>query len=191
MINGTRTLGAGSIRTNATTLSLILAGVATSGFALPAVGPQAGTGSEYPNRPVRVIVPFGVGSITDVLTRVLMPRLADNLGQSFIVDNRPGAGGNIGTDLGVKAAPDGYTLIMSSASTLAVNGFLFRNMPYDMATAFAPITQIAIARSPTCFVVSPMLPVKSVQELVAYGKAYPGKLVVRLRGRRWHHSSRR
>ena len=142
--------------------------------ALPAAAAQADAAAGYPNRPVRVIVPFGVGSITDVITRVVMPALSDSLGQSIIVDNRPGGGGNPGTEMGVKAAPDGYTLIMSSASTLAVNGFLFRNMPYDMATAFAPITQINSVTN--VLVVSPSLPVKSVQELIAYGKANPGKL---------------
>ena len=140
---------------------------------LPAA--QAGeTTGDYPSRPIRVIVPFGAGSITDVLTRTTMPKLGEALHTTIIVDNRPGGGGNPGTDLGVKAAPDGYTLIMSSASTLAVNGFLFRNMPYDMATAFAPITQVASVTN--VLVVSPVLPVKSVQELIAYGKANPGKL---------------
>ena len=129
---------------------------------------------KYPNRPIRVIVPFGVGSVTDVITRVVMPPLSEALGESIIVDNRPGGGGNPGTNMGVKAAADGYTLVMSSASTLAVNGFLFSNMPYDMATAFAPITQINSVTN--VLVVSPALPVKSVTELINFGKSNPGKL---------------
>lgn len=128
----------------------------------------------YPSRPIRVIVPFGSGSITDVLTRTIMPKVSEALGQPVVVDNRPGAGGNIGTDLAVKATPDGYTLTLGAASTLAINGFLFRNMPYDVATAFAPITQIASVTN--VLVVTPALPVKSVRELIAYGKANPGKL---------------
>jgi tripartite-type tricarboxylate transporter receptor subunit TctC len=128
----------------------------------------------YPSRPVRVIVPFGVGSVTDIITRVVMPGLSDALGQPVIVDNRPGGGGNPGTDMGVRAIPDGHTLIMSSASTLAVNGFLFRSMPYDMATAFSPITQINSVTN--VLVVSPKFPATNVQELIAYAKANPGKL---------------
>jgi tripartite-type tricarboxylate transporter receptor subunit TctC len=155
-------------------LTLALAGFPGHSPLAAAAQINGDAAGDYPSRPIRVIVPFGVGSITDVLTRVVMPKLSENLGQTIIVDNRPGAGGNIGTDAGVKAIPDGYTLIMSSASTLAVNGFLFRNMPYDMATAFAPITQIATVTN--VLVVSPTLAVKSVQELIAYGKANPGKL---------------
>jgi tripartite-type tricarboxylate transporter receptor subunit TctC len=135
---------------------------------------QALAQGTYPNRPIRVIVPFGTGSVTDVIARVTMPALSDALGQPILVDNRPGGGGNPGTDLGVKAVPDGHTLILSSASTLAVNGFLFSNMPYDMATAFAPITQINAVTN--VLVVSPLLPVKSVPELIAHAKANPGKL---------------
>ena len=135
---------------------------------------EAAAQGSYPNRPIRVIVPFGTGSVTDVIARVTMPPLAEALGQTIIVDNRPGGGGNPGTDLGVKAVPDGYTLIVSSASTLAVNGFLFANMPYDMATAFSPITQINSVTN--VLVVSPSLPVKSVPELIAHAKANPGKL---------------
>lgn len=152
--------------------SCALAGALCATPSARAAQPAAAT--DYPNRPIRVIVPFGVGSVTDVVTRIVMPSLADALGQSIIVDNRPGGGGNPGTDMGVKAAPDGYTLVMSSASTLAVNGFLFRSMPYDMATAFAPITQINSVTN--VLVVSPSLPVKSVQELIAYAKANPNKL---------------
>ena len=149
--------------------------LAAAGFVAHALpGTAADPAAGYPNRPIRVIVPFGAGSVTDVLTRTIMPKLSENLGQTIIVDNRPGGGGNPGTDLGVKATPDGYTLIMSSASTLAVNGFLFSNMPYDMATAFAPITQVASVTN--VLVVSPVLPVKSVKELIAYAKANPGKL---------------
>lgn len=158
------------------TVVLILALAGFAGHSLPAAAAQV-TGDparDYPSRPIRVIVPFGTGSITDILTRTVMPKLSEALGQPVIVDNRPGAGGNIGTDMAVKATPDGHTLTLGAASTLAINGFLFRNMPYDVATAFAPITQIATVTN--VLVVSPALPVKSVQELIAYAKANPGKL---------------
>ena len=157
-----------------TVLTLATAAFVAQTASAVAAEPKSDPAAAYPNRPIRVIVPFGAGSVTDVLTRTIMPKLSENLGTTIIVDNRPGGGGNPGTDLGVKATPDGYTLIMSSASTLAVNGFLFRNMPYDMATAFAPITQVASVTN--VLVVSPVLPVKSVQELIAYAKANPGKL---------------
>jgi tripartite-type tricarboxylate transporter receptor subunit TctC len=129
---------------------------------------------DYPRRPIRVIVPFGAGSITDILTRTIMPRVGEGLGQTIVIDNRPGAGGNLGTEMVVKSAPDGYTLVSGSASVLAVNGFLFKHMPYDVATAFAPITQYNFVTN--VLVVTPGLPVKSVKELIAYGKTNPGKL---------------
>jgi len=147
--------------------------IACAGWLLCACAAEAAA-QAYPSRPIRVIVPFGAGSITDLLTRTVMPKLSDALGQIIVVDNRPGAGGNIGTDLVVKSNPDGYTLTLGAASTLAVNGFLFRNIPYDVATAFAPITQIA--RVTNVLVVTPSLPVKSVKDLIAYAKANPGKL---------------
>lgn len=160
----------------ARTIVLILA---LAGFACDALSASPGevkgdAERGYPSRPIRVIAPFGAGSITDVLTRTIMPNLSESLGQMIVVDNRPGAGGNIGTDMAVKATPDGHTLTLGAASGLAVNGFLYRNMPYDVATAFAPITQVATVAN--ILVVSPALPVKSVQELIAYAKANPGKL---------------
>lgn len=160
----------------ARTIVLVFAIAGFVGDALPATPVQVKGDPEkgYPSRPIRVIVPFGAGSITDVLTRTVMPKLSESLGQMIVVDNRPGAGGNIGTDMAVKATPDGHTLTLGAASTLAVNGFLYRNMPYDVATAFAPITQVATVAN--ILVVSPVLPVKSVQELIAYARANPGKL---------------
>jgi tripartite-type tricarboxylate transporter receptor subunit TctC len=150
------------------------AGVFVHALAAGAAQAKLESTSDYPSRPIRVIVAFGTGSITDILTRTVMPKLSESLGQPIIVDNRPGAGGNIGTDIAVKAVPDGYTLTLGSASVLAINGFLYRDMPYDPATAFAPIAQIATVTN--VLVVTPSLPVKSVQDLIAYGKANPNKL---------------
>ena len=99
--------------------------------------------AEYPARPVRLVVPFGAGSVTDVLARSVSLRLSEALGQQIVVDNRAGAGGMIGADVVAKAAPDGYTLMFGTASILSVNQFLYSAMPYDSATAFAPITQVS------------------------------------------------
>lgn len=93
-------------------------------LATSAAPPKPESTSEYPSRPIRVIVAFGPASITDILTRTVMPKLSESLGQPIIVDNRPGAGGNIGTDITVKSTPDGYSLTLGSASVLALNGFL-------------------------------------------------------------------
>jgi tripartite-type tricarboxylate transporter receptor subunit TctC len=132
------------------------------------------TAAEYPARAVRLIVPFGAGSITDVLARTVSVRLADALRQPVVVDNRPGAAGLIGSDLVAKAVPDGYTIMLSGASTYSINQSLYTTMPYDAPSAFAPITQMSI--NSNLLVVSPSLPVKSVKELIAYGKSNPGKL---------------
>jgi len=131
-------------------------------------------GQTYPAKTVRVIVPFAAGSTTDIMGRTVAQKLSERLGQQFIVDNRPGAGGNIGSDVVAKALPDGYTLLVSAASTLAINASLYKNMPYDTATAFAPISLIAMVTN--VLVIHPSLPVKSVKELIAFAKARPGQL---------------
>jgi tripartite-type tricarboxylate transporter receptor subunit TctC len=128
----------------------------------------------YPAKPVRMVVPFGPGSISDILARTVSARLSESFGQQVVVDNRPGAGGNIGADLVAKAPADGYTLLLGAASVLAINSSLFANVPFDQATAFAHITQVS--SNTNVLVVNPSLPVRSVKELIAYGKANPGKL---------------
>lgn len=141
--------------------------------ALLAVDLAAGA-AEFPMRPIRLIVPFGAGSGSDVLARLVSVRLPDALGQQVVVDNRPGAAGLIGSDLVAKAVPDGYTIMIGGASTYSINRSLYSNMPYDSLTAFAPITQMST--NANVLVVNVSLPVKSVKELVAYGKGNPGKL---------------
>ncbi|OVZ57374.1 hypothetical protein CDO44_18400 [Pigmentiphaga sp. NML080357] len=126
-----------------------------------------------PTKPVRIIVPI-VGSTNDVLGRLVASKLEGILGQPVIVENKPGAGGNIGADLVAKSAPDGYTLLVGYNGPIAINKTLFDNMPYDPVTDLAPIT-LAVS-SPQYLVVNPNLPVKSVAELVAWSKAHPGKL---------------
>ena len=126
----------------------------------------------YPVRPIRLVVTFPTGGAPDILARVL----AENaqLGQPVVVDNRPGAGGNIGADAVAKAQPDGYTLVVGTVGTHAINGALYAKMPYDMARDFAPVT--LLASTPNLLVINNDLPVRSVQELIAYGKANPDKL---------------
>jgi tripartite-type tricarboxylate transporter receptor subunit TctC len=134
----------------------------------------AGAADPYPTKPIRIIVPFPPGGPADALARTVGERLAQALGQSVVVDNRPGAGGNIGMELGAKAAPDGHTLVLAPAGNLTVNPSLYRNVPYDVGRDFAPVTVIAAV--PNVLIVNPQVPAKDVGELIAYAKANPGKL---------------
>ncbi len=128
----------------------------------------------YPAKALRLIVPFPPGGPADALARLVGDKLSASLGKSVIVDNRPGAGGNIGMELGAKSAPDGYTLVLAPAGNLTVNPFLYRNVPYDVGRDFAPVTVIAAV--PNVLVVHPSVPAKSVAELVRHAKAHPGTL---------------
>jgi tripartite-type tricarboxylate transporter receptor subunit TctC len=127
----------------------------------------------YPSRAVRVLVGFAPGSTTDILARLLAPWLTARLGQTFIVENRPGAGANIATDAVVKSPPDGYTLLMV-APVAATNGWLYPHLSYDFLRDLAPVA--GVVRVPNVLEVNPALPVKTVPELIAYAKANPGKL---------------
>ena len=129
---------------------------------------------EYPNRPVRLIVPFAAGGATDLLSRELGQKLTDRLHQQVIVDNRPGAGGIIGLDLGAKAPPDGYTLVMCSSSTLAIGPALGTKLPYDPIKSFTPITEAAVI--PVVLVSHPSVPARTLTELIAFAKTRPGQL---------------
>ncbi len=128
----------------------------------------------FPTKTVRLVVPFPPGGPLDTTGRAIAQKLTEAWGQSVVVDNRPGAGGNIGADLVAKSPPDGYTVVMGALSTHAVNPSLYPAMPYDAVKDFAPITLVAV--TPNVLVVNPSLPVKSVQDLVAYAKANPNKL---------------
>lgn len=128
----------------------------------------------YPARPVTVIVPFAGGSASDVVTRIMLDRMGKTLGQSFIVDNRPGGGGNIGTAMAVRAAPDGYTLVMSTVGPLAANRTLFKSLGYDPENDFTPISLFAIL--PNVVVINAKLPPKTLTEFVAYAKQHPKEL---------------
>jgi tripartite-type tricarboxylate transporter receptor subunit TctC len=140
-------------------------------FAANAVG--AADTTQFPSKPIRMVVPFGAGSNSDILARTVAVRMAEHWGQQVVVDNRPGAGGNIGGELVAKAPPDGYTILLGAASVLAINQSLYSQMPYDSNTAFAPITNMV--KTTNMLIVTPSLPVKTVAEFIAYGKANPGK----------------
>jgi tripartite-type tricarboxylate transporter receptor subunit TctC len=130
--------------------------------------------AQYPNKPIRVVVPFPAGGTTDILARAAGQKMSEAWGQPVIIDNRPGAGGNIGAELVAKSPNDGYTLLMGTVGTHAINASLYSKMPYDHVKDFVPI--VLVAGVPNVLVVHPSVPVNSVQELIAYGKANPGKL---------------
>ena len=128
----------------------------------------------YPAKPIRIVVPFPAGGIADLYARLIGARLTDSWGQPIIVENRTGAGGNIGADAVAKSAPDGYTLVMGSFGTHAVNVSLFSAMPYDPVKDFAPI--ILVLEAEGLLVVHPSVPAQSVLDLIAYARAHPGRL---------------
>jgi tripartite-type tricarboxylate transporter receptor subunit TctC len=128
----------------------------------------------YPSKPVRLLVPFAAGGNVDITARQIAPGLSELLGQNFIVDNRVGAGGVIGAEAVAKAAPDGYTLLMTSAGILTANQFLYAQMPFNVETAFIPVSNVADMSM--LVVVNPKVEAKSLKELVALAKAQPGKL---------------
>ena len=127
----------------------------------------------YPAKPVRVLVGFAPGGGIDIAARIYAPRLSDGLGQSFVVDNRPGAGGTIATDLLAKAPPDGYTLIMVSV-THSINATLYSKLPYDSVKSFTPVTPVALQAD--VIAVHPSVPVKTLRELIELGKKKSGDL---------------
>jgi tripartite-type tricarboxylate transporter receptor subunit TctC len=127
----------------------------------------------YPSKPVKVIVPFAAGGTTTILARLLAERIGQSMGQPFVVDNRPGAGGNVGMDLVAKAEPDGYTILMGPIG-LAINPALYAKMPFDPINHLAPIG--LYAGVPNLLVVHPSVPASNVSELIAHAKANPGKL---------------
>ena len=145
-------------------------GAVTAVMAIAATPAHA---QSYPDKPIRLIVPFAVGGGTDILAREIAPGLGNALGQTVVVENRGGAGGNIGSDLVAKAAADGYTLLFGS-NTLSINAALYGNLPFDPIRSFAPVGTVATA--PLVLVVNPELPVSNIRELIALAKSRPGTL---------------
>jgi len=142
--------------------------------AAAAVVPAGAFAQAFPNKPITIIVPFAAGGTTDILARVIGQGLSAELGQSVVVDNRAGAGGNIGGQMAARAPADGYTLFMGTVGTHAINAALYKKMPFDPVKDFAPLTRVA--NVPNLLVANPNQPYKSVQELIAYAKANPGKV---------------
>ena len=140
--------------------------------ALLALAPAAVLGQAYPSKPIRLVVTFPPGGAPDILARLFADKA--QLGQNIVVDNKAGAGGNIGADFVAKSVPDGYTLVMGTVGTHSINGSLYAKMPYDMVKDFAPVGHVASA--PNLLVVTNDLPVKTVAELISYMKANPNKL---------------
>lgn len=139
-----------------------------------AVSPLALAQTAFPTKPIRIVVPFPPGGTTDILARAAAQKMTEAWKEQAVVDNRPGAGGNIGAELVAKSAPDGYTLLMGTVGTHAINPSLYARMPYDHVKDFAPV--ILVAAVPNVLVVHPSVPASSVAELIAYAKANPGRL---------------
>jgi tripartite-type tricarboxylate transporter receptor subunit TctC len=140
--------------------------------AAPADGARAQAG--YPSRPIKFVAPFPPGGSSDVLCRLLGAKLAEGLGQPVAVENRPGASANIGHEYAAKQPPDGYTIVITSSSTLVNNRYLYKHLPFDAVADFSPVSMIASAGQ--VLVVHPSVPAKSVAELIALAKAQPGRL---------------
>ena len=152
-------------------LARVVSGVAAgviSAFALSATAQAA-----YPDKPVRVVVGFSAGGTTDVIARIMAKELTQELGQSFVIENKPGGGSNIATDYVARATPDGYTVLFV-AVTSAINQTLYKNVNFDLTKDYTPVA--LGAKAPNVLVINPQVPVKSVQELVDYAKKNPGKL---------------
>ncbi len=156
---------------SATVWLLALAGLIAQSAAIA----QTAASGTYPNRPIRVIGPSSPGGGIDASGRILAAALTQSLGQQVVFENRPGAGGIIGTELVAKAPPDGYTLILTAAAGMVVFPHTFSKLSYDPLRDFAPIT--LVAASDYILAVHPSLPVKTVKDLIALGKARPGQIV--------------
>jgi tripartite-type tricarboxylate transporter receptor subunit TctC len=143
-------------------------------FSSAASAAQAEKQTDYPTRPIRLIVPLTAGGPTDILARIIAVPLGEALGQQVIVDNRPGAGGNIGADLAAKSPPDGYTLFMGTSGPLAINSSLYAKLPFDPIRDFAPV--ILAASAPFVVIVHPSVQANGMKELIALAKAKPGQL---------------
>ncbi len=153
-------------------LNLKQALIAGAALVLSCAGAMAQTPDKYPDKPVRLVVPFPPGGPTDLIDRVVAVGMAADLGQQIIIDNKGGAGGNVGTDLVAKAKPDGYTLLFGTAATHGINVSLYKNLPYDPVKDFEAVALVGLA--PMALIVSPGMP-RTLKDLIARLKAEPGK----------------
>lgn len=145
-----------------------------SGCALVFAMAAGGAGAQYPSKAIKLIVPSSPGSGPDIMARAIGQKLNEAWGQPVVIENRPGAGGSIGSEAAAKSPPDGYTLIMGNAGSHSVNPSLYKKLAYDPVKDFAPVALVSSA--PNILIVHPSLPVKSVKELIALAKAHPGDL---------------
>ena len=148
---------------------LLAAGAGSLLGSLPALAQQ-----DYPNRPIRLIVPFATAGVTDTSARVLADKLSRQMGQSVVVENRPGGSGNIGTQYVAQSLPDGYTLLLGFDGTMVINPFVFPKVPFDTVKDFIPVTKMGDAA--LVLVAHPSVPAKNLAELISYSKANPGRL---------------
>lgn len=139
-----------------------------------ATGTIGAAAEVYPSKPVRLVVPYPAGGTTDIIARIVATQLSEKLKQPFVVDNRPGASGGIGSGAVARAAPDGYTLVMGNANSHGINSALQKNLPYDAVKDFAPVT--VVASTPNIIVVNPDVPARTLGDLIALAKAEPGKI---------------
>jgi tripartite-type tricarboxylate transporter receptor subunit TctC len=142
-------------------------------LALLACTPPA-LADDYPSKPIRFVVPYPAGGPLDTVARLLGQKVSESMKQPVVIDNKPGAGGNIGADMVAKSPPDGYTILMGAVATHAINPTLYSSIPYDPVRDFVPVTQVA--STPNVLVVNPSVPARDVREFIAYAKANPGKL---------------
>ncbi len=160
-----------AVRTNRAAMAYrLFAILAVLGMACPAIA----AAQNYPSKPVRFVVPFAPGGSTDTLARSMSQKLSDSLGQQVVVDNRPGANGDIGMQIVARAPADGYTIVLGYIANLGIGPSLYDKMPYDPVKDFAPITQVAVASN--ILVVHPSVPAKDFREFIAYAKANPKKV---------------
>ncbi len=152
-----------------TALALVASGLMASSVALAQP-------ADYPSKPIRIIVPFAPGGATDVLARMVGAKLQESWSQPVVVDNRPGAGGNIGAEAAARSPNDGYTLLLAAAGFMAVSPSLYAKLPFDTVRDFAPVAQLV--KAPLLLVVNNSVPARSVKELIDYAKANPGKLTI-------------
>ena len=160
-----------TIRLNARRTMLQAIAAASLGAALM---PAAFAAEAYPNKPITMVVPFVAGGTTDILARIVGQSLGEELGQPVIIDNRAGAGGNIGGQFAARAPADGYTIFMGTVGTHAINEWLYKKMPFSPNKDFAPLTRVA--NVPNLLVANPAQPFKNVKELISYAQAHPGQV---------------
>lgn len=150
----------------------VLAGGATA-LAMPFIG-SASAQAQWPNKPVKVIVPFAPGGTTDILGRLMSQKLSEELGQQFVVENKAGAGGNIGADMAAKSDPDGYTFVIGTPGPHVINQYIYKNQPFDGVKDLAPV--VVIARVPNLISINPGVKANNLKEFIALAKAQPGKM---------------